>query len=60
MMDVPSVLKQLAPFKRCESAILELWTPPEPRLADTISKEARWATESLDFLRPFFPQCPIP
>lgn len=60
MLDMPALLEQLEAFNRCQSAILELWTPPEPRLADTIAKEARWATDSLDFLRPFFPQCQIP
>lgn len=52
---VPALLALLAPFHRCHTAILELWTPPEPRLADTIAKEAAWAAESLDFLRPLFP-----
>lgn len=60
MLDLPALLKQLAPFHRCHSAILELWTPPEPQLAGTIAKEAAWAAESLDFLRPFFPQSSIP
>ena len=56
MVDVPALLQQLAPFHRCQSAVLELWTSPEPQLADTIRKEAAWAAKSLDFLRPFFPQ----
>ncbi len=56
MMDLPSLLHELAPFNRCKSAVLELWTPPEPQLADTISKESAWAVESLDYLRPFFSQ----
>ncbi len=56
MLNVPALLQQLAPFARCETAALELWPPPESQLGDTIAKEARWAAESLDFLRPFFPQ----
>lgn len=56
MVDLPRLLKQLAPFQRCHTAVLELWTPPEPQLAATISKESKWAAESLDFLRPFFPE----
>ena len=56
MLDLPALLDQLAPFQRCHSAILELWTPPQPELAGTIAKETVWAAESLDFLRPLFPQ----
>ena len=59
MLDLPALLDQLAPFNRCHSAILELWTPPEGELAETIAKEAGWAGESLDFLRPLFSQWPI-
>jgi len=59
-LDVPALLAQLAPFGRCHTAILELWTPPEAQLADTIAKEAAWAAESLDFLRPLFTQSAPP
>ncbi|MDB6030020.1 MAG: Xylose isomerase protein barrel, partial [Verrucomicrobiales bacterium] len=34
-LKVPELLKELAPFKRCSTAILELWTPPEPQLHET-------------------------
>ena len=54
LLDVPALLAQLAPFHRCQTAVLELWTPPEPELADTIAKEAAWAAQSLEFLRPLF------
>lgn len=53
-LDVPRLLKQIAAFPRCETAVLELWTPPEPKLEDTIAKEAAWAGQSLEFLKPFF------
>jgi sugar phosphate isomerase/epimerase len=33
------------------SAVLELWTPPEPALSDTIAKEQRWAEESVAYMR---------
>ncbi len=53
-LDVPRLLPQLAPFTRCQTAVIELWTPPEPKLEDTIAKEAAWAGQSLDYLKPFF------
>ena len=53
-LNLPGLLEQLVPFNRCRSAVLELWTPPEPRLDDTMAKEAAWAVQSLQYLKPFF------
>ena len=53
-LNVPRLLEQLAPHGRCQTAVLELWTPPEPKLEDTIAKEAAWAGQSLQYLKPFF------
>jgi 3-oxoisoapionate decarboxylase len=56
-LGVPGLLASLAgrarqlPAGRELSAILELWTPPEPGLERTIDKERRWAEESVGFLR---------
>ena len=54
MLDIPKLLRQLTPFKRCETAVLELWTAPEQQLEKTIAKEAAWAVQSLSFLKPYF------
>jgi hypothetical protein len=54
LLSVPRLLQKLIPYNRCYSATLELWTPPEAALADTIRKEAAWAEESLAYLQPFF------
>lgn len=56
MLNIPALLETLAPFNRCDTAILELWTPPEEDLAATITKEDRWAAQSLEYLKPFFPK----
>ena len=53
-LDVPWLLKRLAAYGREFSAILELWTPPEPELEQTIRKEQRWAEESIAFLARLF------
>lgn len=53
-LDVPAVLKRLKSCGRCETAILELWTPPEQLIEETVAKEAAWAGQSLAFLKPFF------
>lgn len=53
-LDVSGLLKWLAPFGRCRTAILELWTPPEPDVQQTIAKESSWAVQSLEYLKPFF------
>ena len=53
-LNLPRLLEQLAPFNHCRTAVLELWTPPEPCLEDTILKEAAWAVQSLQYLKPLF------
>ena len=54
MLNLPALLEQLAPFKRCCTAVLELWTPPEAQIEQTITKETAWAEQSLDYLKPLF------
>ena len=51
MLDIPGLLAKLKSFGRDPNAILELWTPPEPTMEQTILKEARWARESIPLLR---------
>jgi sugar phosphate isomerase/epimerase len=53
-LNVPALVEQLAKFQRCRTAILELWTPPEAALEQTIAKEAAWAAQSIEYLRPLF------
>ena len=54
LLEIPLLLKQLAPFDRCHTAILELWTPPEAEVAQTIAKESTWAVQSVEFLKSCF------
>ena len=55
MLPIPQLLEAIHAHDRCETAILELWTPPEKHLDDSIAKENRWAQESVDYLNQFFP-----
>ncbi|MBN1672587.1 MAG: sugar phosphate isomerase/epimerase [Kiritimatiellae bacterium] len=50
-LDIPRLLERLSSFGRAPNAILELWTPPEPDLSETIRKEADWAERSIRYLR---------
>ena len=43
------ILSQLTP--KCRTAILELWTPPEETINQTINKEFDWARRSISFLK---------
>jgi len=52
MLNIPELLLRTSQNERCRSAILELWTPPEPEIEATIKKEAKWAEESIDYLKP--------
>ncbi len=54
MLDIPWLLEQVRAHGRCQSAILELWTPPESTPEKTLATEARWADESLRYLKPLF------
>jgi len=49
MLPVCELVQRVSP--RCGSAILEQWTPPEETIEKTIEKEARWAEESIKFLK---------
>ena len=57
-LDIPALLGELQPFGRCTTAVLELWTPPEPDPEATVAKEAAWARQSLEFLKPLFARFP--
>jgi hypothetical protein len=54
MLDVPWLLGEIRGHGRCQSAILELWTPPADTIEETVAREASWADESLRFLKPLF------
>jgi len=52
MLDVPWLLRRLRELNANDfNAILELWTPPEAEMADTIRKEAEWAERSVQAAR---------
>ena len=54
ILDLPSVLRGIEPYGRCATAVLELWTPPEPDIQRTLAKEEAWAAQSLAYLKPLF------
>src|SRR5688572_437602 len=54
LLDIPRLLQTLAPYRRCRSAILEQWTPPEPQIEQTVAREDEWATQSIEYLKPLF------
>lgn len=51
MLDIPGLVNLISSYGRCNSAILELWTPPEKSVEETIIKEEMWALESVQFLK---------
>ena len=54
MLRIPWLLEEVRRHGRCQSAILELWTPPADTIEETIAREAAWAEESLVYLKPLF------
>jgi sugar phosphate isomerase/epimerase len=51
MLNIRKLTESLSALNRCNSAILELWTPPEPGIEETIIKEDKWAEESMRYLK---------
>jgi sugar phosphate isomerase/epimerase len=51
MLNISELVSALSEKGLCRSAILELWTPPEAAIEDTILKEERWASESIKYLK---------
>jgi len=54
MLNIPELLAKLTEAGKCRSTILELWTPPEQEIDDTIKKESLWADESILYLKTLF------
>lgn len=51
MLPVPWLIREIKNRGKCQTAVLELWTPPEQTLKETIAKEKKWAEESISFLQ---------
>ncbi|HAQ21691.1 MAG TPA: hypothetical protein DCR40_21040 [Prolixibacteraceae bacterium] len=49
MLPVADLISKVPP--RCQSAILEQWTPPESTIQETILKEREWAEKSIIYLK---------
>jgi sugar phosphate isomerase/epimerase len=51
MLNIVDLADALKISGNCRSAILELWTPPENSIGETIIKEDAWAVESIEYLK---------
>jgi sugar phosphate isomerase/epimerase len=51
MLNIDWLINEVKTKGNCKSAILELWTPPELLLINTLEKEKTWVEESLHFLK---------
>jgi len=54
MLNIPALVSRIKDTGLCQSAILELWTPPANNIDETISKESSWAFESIAYLKSIF------
>lgn len=55
-LDIPHWLERLRAMGRDLNAILELWPPPESDIRLAIEQEARWARQSVAYLRTLIPE----
>jgi len=51
LLNIRDILSRASETGICKSAILELWTPPEKSIEETIIKEEKWAEESIQYLK---------
>ena len=54
ILPIERLVSQLSEWGKCESGILELWTPQQPTIDETIRLESRWADESIAYLKGIF------
>lgn len=52
-LDIPALIAGLRAFGRCNSAILELWTPYGPTMKETLQRESDWAAHSIKYLKQY-------
>jgi aryl-alcohol dehydrogenase-like predicted oxidoreductase len=50
-LDVPSPLSELERYGRRPNRILELWTPYQESVAETVALEEKWARRSIRYLQ---------
>ena len=51
MLNLPHIIERLQKYGRCQSGILELWTPPVKIISDTIQLEEVWARASVSYIK---------
>lgn len=51
LLDLGMIIEKLGRYNKCQSAILELWTPPEQDIGLTMTKEHDWAVESITYMK---------
>ena len=54
MLNIHELLGKISATGLCQSAIIELWTPPEKSIEETVIKEEKWAEESIQYLKSLF------
>ena len=50
MLPLHAVLSTVSRYKRCRTAVVETWPPPEPEPPRTLEKEREWAVRSIRVL----------
>ena len=55
ILNIPSLVKELKKYGRCDSAILELWSDPESTIEETIRKEKESVERSIEYLKTIIP-----
>jgi sugar phosphate isomerase/epimerase len=53
MTDIKHVLKTLAPYKKCQSAVIEQWVPFQNTVQDSVELEKKWLEEGIPEIKKY-------
>ena len=51
ILDIPSLITNIKKYGRCNSAIVEMWSDPEPTFEETIRREKDSVEKSIEYLK---------
>lgn len=51
LLNIPELIEEIEHYKKCTTAILEVWSDPEVTIEQTVQKEKDWVAKSIQYLK---------
>lgn len=51
LLNIPKIIRQLKPYKKCETVTLEVWSQPEATIEESILQEKRRVESGINYLK---------